>query len=110
MDKARLPFTMKATVTYTDAPPELLPDRLPPGWVRIPVSFQVMLPAEVMEGARHGGPSTGSGHGPGASVSIVPHSLRLGAGGHPAGGRTWQDFDALLRGCRTIHPRLPPHR
>ena len=51
-----------------------------------------------MEHARQGGPSVGSGHGPGASVSIVPHSLRLGAGAHPDDGRTWKDFDALLRG------------
>ncbi len=97
MDVARLPFTMNATVSYGDAPPEPLPDRLPPGWVRIPVSFQVMLPAEVMEGARQGAPSAASGHGPGTSVSIVPHSLRLGAGAHPDDGRTWQDFDALFQ-------------
>ncbi len=89
---------MKATVTYGGAPPEPLPDQLPPGWVRIPVSFQATLPAEVMEHTRQGGPSVGSGHGPGASVSIVPHSLRLGAGAHPDDGRTWKDFDALLRG------------
>ncbi len=108
MDKARLPFTMKATVTYTDAPPEPLPDRLLPGWVRIPVSFQVMLPAEVMEGARQGSPSAGSDHGSGTPVSIVPHSLRLGAGAHPDDGRTWQDFDALLRGLHDDPPSLAP--
>ncbi len=96
MNEARLPFTMKATVTYGGAPREPLPDQLPPGWVRIPVSFQVTLPAEAMKHASQGGSAAGSGHGPGASVSIVPHSLRVGAGGHPAGGRTWKDFDALL--------------
>ena len=74
-DEARLPFTMNATVSYGASPPEPLPDRLPPGWVRIPVSFQVMLPAEVMEGARQDSPSAGSGHGPGTPVLIVPHSL-----------------------------------
>lgn len=100
MNEARLPFTMKATVTRGGAPPEPLPDQLPPGWVRIPVSFQVTLPAEAMEHTRQGGPSVGSGHGLGASVSIVPHSLRLDTGGHPAGGRTWKDFDALLRGLQ----------
>ncbi|MGI4746626.1 MAG: polymorphic toxin type 50 domain-containing protein [Janthinobacterium lividum] len=100
MNEVRLPFTMKATVTYGGAPPEPLPDQLPPGWVRIPVSFQVTLPAEVMEHARQGGSSAGSGHGPGASVSIVPHSLRLETGGHPAGGPIWKDFDALLRGLQ----------
>ncbi len=100
MNEARLPFTMKATVTYGDSPPEPLPDQLPPGWVRIPVSFQVTLPAWVMEHARQGGPSAGSDHGSRPSVSIVPHSLRLGTGGHLAGGRTWQDFDALLRGLQ----------
>ncbi|MGI4745973.1 MAG: polymorphic toxin type 50 domain-containing protein [Janthinobacterium lividum] len=77
---------MKATVTYGDAPPEPLPDQLRSGWMRIPVSFQVTLPAEVMEHTRQGGSSVGSGHGSGASVSIVPHSLRLGTGRHPAGG------------------------
>ena len=96
MNEARLPFTMKATVTYGGAPREPLPAQLLPGWVRIPVSFQVTLPAEAMEHARQGGSSAGSGHGPVASVSIVPHSLRVGAGGHPVGGRTWKDFDALL--------------
>ena len=37
-DGARLSFTMNATVTYSDSPPEPLPDQLPPGWVRILVS------------------------------------------------------------------------
>ena len=107
MDEARLPFTMNATVSYGTSPPEPLPDRLPPGWVRIPVSFQVMLPAEVMEGARQGGASSaGSGHGPGTPMSIVPHSLRLGAGTHPNDGRTWQDFDALLQDLQD--EPLPP--
>ena len=56
MDEARLPFTMNATVSYGTLSPEPLPDQLLPGWVRIPVSFQVMLPAEVIEGARQGAP------------------------------------------------------
>ena len=98
---------MNAKVSYGTSPPELLPDRLPPGWVRLPVSFQVMLPAEVMEGARQvGASSAGSGHGPGTSVSIMPHSLRLGAGTHADDGRTWQDFDALLQDLQD--EPLPP--
>lgn len=97
MNEARLPFTMNARVSYGDPPPEPFSDQLPPGWIRIPVSFQVTLPAEVMEQARQGGSSAGSGDGPGPSVSIVPHSLRLGAGAHPDDGQTSQDLEALLR-------------
>ena len=48
LDDARLAFTMNATVSYGTSPPEPLPNQLPPEWVRIPASFQVMLPAEVM--------------------------------------------------------------
>ena len=107
LNEARLPFTMNAAVSYGASPPKPLPDQLPPGWVRIPVSFQIMLPAEVMEGARRGGASSaGSGHGPGTSVSIVPHSLRLGAGTHSDDGRTWQDLDALLQDLQD--EPLPP--
>ena len=108
MDEARLPFTMNATVSYGTSPPEPLPDRLPPGWVRIPVSFQVTLPAEVMEGARQGSPSTGAGHGPGTSVSIVPHSLRLDAGAGSKGGRSWEDLGALVEALQDDPSLLGP--
>ena len=108
MNEARLPFTMKATVTYGGALPEPLPDQLPPGWVRIPVSFQVTLPAEAMEHARQGGSSAGSGDGPGPSVSIVPHSLRLGAGAGLRGGRSWKDLGALVEALQDDPSLLGP--
>ena len=95
MDDVLIPFTMQATVTYGEPPPpDPLDDGpLPLGWVRIPVSFQITLPPEVLEGASRGG----AAHpGPDAPIPIVPHSLRLGSGPHAEGGRTWQDFGALL--------------
>ncbi len=98
VDDVRLPFSMNATVTYGDPPPRgPLPDPLPPGWVRIPVSFQVMLPVEIMQQpAACGGSSSASAGTPGATVSIVPHSLRLGTEPGQDGDRTWQDFGALF--------------
>ncbi len=46
----KLPFTMSAAVSAGDLPPDQrLPERLPPGWVRIPITIEVMLPVEVMD-------------------------------------------------------------
>lgn len=84
MDEDRLPFTMKATVTCDDQPPEPLPDQLQPGWVRMPVAFQVMLPAEVMETTGHHGSAAAPAHGPGTSVSMAPLRPRLAPGALPA--------------------------
>lgn len=52
LDQARLAFRMKANVDRAASSTDALPDLLPPGWVRIPVSFQVTLPAEIMDHAR----------------------------------------------------------
>ncbi len=103
---------MNAIVTYGDPPPrDPLPEPLPPGWVCIPVSFQVMLPAEFMEQATHGGSSAASA---GTSASIVPHSLRLGTGprhypGLPKPPRApfaWRRTLDALAGRRTHPGRL----
>ncbi len=95
MDDVLIPFTMQATVTYGEPPPaDPLDDGpLPLGWVRIPVSFQITLPPEVLEGASQGGAAHAATD---ATIPIVPHSLRLGTDPHAEGGRTWQDFDALM--------------
>ncbi len=93
VDDVRLPFTMNATVTYGDPPSrDPLPDPLPPGWVRIPISFQVMLPEEIMQQAWCGGSSSASAGTAGAPASIAPHSLRLDTGPRRDGDRTWQAF------------------
>ena len=47
-------------MTYGDLAPERRPDELPPGWLRVPASFQVMLPSEAMKHARHRGSAAGS--------------------------------------------------
>ncbi len=58
MDDVKLPFTMTATVCSGNAPPVApLPDLLPPEWVRIPVTVEIMLPPEVADRLQ----ATGSG-------------------------------------------------
>ncbi len=50
MDHVKLPFTMSAAVSAGDAPPDApLLEQLPPGWVRIPVTIEIMLPSEVVD-------------------------------------------------------------
>ncbi len=50
MDDVKLPFTMMASVSAGGATPDApLPDLLPPGWVRLPVTIEIMLPPEVVE-------------------------------------------------------------
>ncbi len=96
MDDVLIPFTMQATVTYGEPPPPLDPlddGPLPLGWVRIPVSFQITLPPELLEGASRGGAAHADLDAP---IPIVPHSLRLGTDLHAEGGRTWTDFGTLL--------------
>ena len=56
MHDVKLPFTMTATVSSGDAPSVPLPGPLPPGWVRIPVTIEVMLPAEVADQLQAPGP------------------------------------------------------
>lgn len=94
LDEARLPFTMSATVSYGGSPPGPSLDQLPADWVRLPVSFQVTLPAEVMEGAAQAGASAGSGQDLRTSVSILPHAGWPGVAAPPDDGRTWQDQPA----------------
>ena len=69
MDDIRIPFTMQAAVAPDGPSPDPFEGRLPPGWVRIPVSLRVALPAEVLDG------TAGAA---GTPVAIVPHDLRLG--------------------------------
>ncbi len=53
MDDVTLPFTMTASVSSGGAAPDApLPEQLPPGWVRIPVTIEVMLPPEVADRLR----------------------------------------------------------
>ena len=50
MPDIHLPFSMTADISLGAAPlaaPE--DDPLPPGWVRIPVSFQITLPAGTLD-------------------------------------------------------------
>ncbi len=50
MDDVKLPFTMTATVSPGDAAPVApLSGLLPPGWVRIPVTIEIMLPSELAD-------------------------------------------------------------
>ena len=62
MNETRLPFTMKATANFDDPQAEYSHDPLPPGWVRLPVSFQITLPSDVMQHVGRGSsPSIGPG-------------------------------------------------
>ncbi len=65
MADVKLPFTMIATVLSGQAPPVgPVPDLLPPKWVRIPVTVEIMLPPEVADRLQAAGsraPSLGKG-------------------------------------------------
>ena len=101
VDNVRLLFTMKATVTFGGSPPrDPLPDPLPPGWVRIPVPFQVMLPAEIMQPAAHGGrrplrPGRPVRRCRSCRIRCASAPGRVGGPGRD-GNRTWRDFGALF--------------
>ena len=49
MDDVKLPFTMTATVSSGGTAPVAPSGPLPPGWVRIPVTIEVMLPPELAD-------------------------------------------------------------
>ena len=62
MHDVKLPFAMSASVSTGDTPPvALLPDLLPPGWVRLPVTIEIVLPAEVVDHLQAAGAGPGSG-------------------------------------------------
>ena len=82
MDDIRIPFTMQAAVAPDGPSPDPFEGRLPPGWVRIPVSLRVALPAEVLDG------TAGAA---GTPVAIMPHDLRLGGEPWSGDGQTWED-------------------
>ena len=55
MSEIQLPFSMQAEISVGAARvAEPDDDPLPPGWVRIPVSFQITLPAGLMDRAAAG--------------------------------------------------------
>ncbi len=57
MDDVKLPFTMTATVSPGEAAPVApLSGLLPPEWVRIPVTIEVMLPLELADRLQASGP------------------------------------------------------